>query len=89
MYDWCILTDDCMSTSNFTHVTENAPAQEKNLLLVIHQNVTGEKNGNNIFHRPGIEPGPSAWQANTLPRRYKSRLVLQVYHIPILGDIYI
>ena len=35
------------------------------------------KNGNNIFPRPGIEPGPSAWQANTLPRRYKSRLVPQ------------
>ena len=27
--------------------------------------------------RPGIEPGPSAWQANTLPRRFKSRLVPQ------------
>ena len=40
-------------------------------------NVTGEKNGNNIFPRPGIEPGPSAWPANTLPRRYKSRLVPQ------------
>ena len=27
--------------------------------------------------RPGIGPGPSAWQATTLPRRYKSRLVPQ------------
>ena len=27
--------------------------------------------------QPGIELGPSAWQANTLPRRYKNRLVPQ------------
>ena len=27
--------------------------------------------------QPGIEPGPPARQANTLPRRYKSRLVPQ------------
>ena len=27
--------------------------------------------------RPGIELRPPAWQANTLPRRYKSRLVPQ------------
>ena len=25
--------------------------------------------------KPGIEPGQSAWQADTLPRRYKGRLV--------------
>ena len=27
--------------------------------------------------QPGIEPGPSAWQADTLPRHYKSRLLSQ------------
>ena len=43
--------------------------------------------------RPGIEPSPPAWQANTLPRRYKSRLVPQgstsvsyTYHYYILPD---
>ena len=40
-------------------------------------NVTGEKNGNNIFPRPGIEPGPLDSKSYTLPRRYKSRLVPQ------------
>ena len=35
------------------------------------------KNGNNIFPRPGIEPGPLDSKSYTLPRRYKSRLVPQ------------
>ena len=35
------------------------------------------KNGNNIFPQPGIKPGPLDSKSYTLPRRYKSRLVLQ------------
>ena len=49
------------------------------------------KNGNNIFLRPGIELGPLDSKFCTLPRRYKIRLyrkAVQVYHIPIPGDIY-
>ena len=40
-------------------------------------NVTGEKMETIFFPRPGIEPGRSTWQTNTLPSRYKSRLVPQ------------
>ena len=36
------------------------------------------KNGNNIFPRPGIEPGPLDSKSYTLPRRYKSRLYSDV-----------
>ena len=35
------------------------------------------KNGNNIFPRSGIEPGPLDSKSYTLSRRYKSRLVPQ------------
>ena len=33
------------------------------------------ENGNNIFPRPGIEPGPLVSKSYTLPRRYKSRCI--------------
>ena len=42
-----------------------------------HSQITSEKNGNNIFPKPGIEPGPLDSKSYTLPRRYKSQLVPQ------------
>ena len=49
------------------------------------------KKWNNIFPRPGIEPGPLDSKSYTLPRRHKSRLVPQGntndLYIPIPGDI--
>ena len=46
-------------------------------LSTCHLFVTVEKNGNHIFPRPRIEPGPLDSKSYTLSRRYKSRLVPQ------------
>ena len=52
--------------------------------------VRGEENGNNIFPRPGIEPGPLDSKSYTLPVAIKAglyRKAVQVCYIPIPGDI--
>ena len=67
--------------------SQNTSLHHKYLIYCIWQwtYVTGEK----ILITPtatGDRTRRSAWQANTLPRRYKSWLVpqgIQVYHIPI------
>ena len=49
------------------------------------------KNGNNIFPLPGIEPGPLDSKSYTLYhvaiKAGLYRKAVQVYHIPIPGDI--
>lgn len=48
-------------------------------------NETGEKNAKHFLSRPRINPGSLAWQSDTLPCSYKSRLVpkgsTSVYYI--------
>ena len=48
----------------------------------------GRKNKQNYLHRPGIEPGPPAWQASILPLNQRCSLAaFRVFCLSISGKI--
>ena len=63
------------SSANLWLMTKPFLSRKKNVLLVflalvwreVKQMYWVEKVKNNVLHRPGIEPGPPAWQASILP----------------------
>ena len=70
-FGFCSLENEQNFSSN--HNTEklmNVPRNKQS--YTIH--VTGNKNAKHLLSGPRIEPGSLAWQSDTLPRHYKSRL---------------
>ncbi|KAK6746115.1 hypothetical protein RB195_012305 [Necator americanus] len=75
-------TKDCIVAGNRTraarvageHSTTEPPMRVQNVYSpagnTTYSEVTGT-DGNKRLHRPGIEPGPPAWQASILPLNHR------------------